>query len=59
MSQNLDLFDIDNFKTTHPLYTTKNHRGKTMEQVRQIRKFKSETGSLAPMEFFSFRAKMS
>ena len=45
MSQNLDLFD-----TTHPLYTTENHRA--------LGKFKSETGSLAPLEFVGPRAKM-
>ena len=50
MSQNLDLFDTSNFETTHPLYTTKNHRA--------LGKFKSETGSLAPLEFVGLRAKM-
>jgi len=50
MSQNLDLFDTSNFETTHPLYTTKNHR--------VLGKFKSETESLAPLEFVGLRAKM-
>ena len=50
MSQNLDMFDTSNFETTHPLYTTKNHRA--------LGKFKSETGSLAPLEFVGLRAKM-
>jgi len=50
MSQNLDLFDTSNFETTHPLYTTKNHRA--------LGKFKSETGSLVPLEFVGLRAKM-
>jgi len=50
MSQNLELFDTSNFNKTHPLYTTKNHR--------VLGKFKSETGSLAPLEFVGLRAKM-
>jgi len=50
MSQNLDLFDTSNFDKTHPLHTTKNHR--------VLGKFKSETGSLAPLEFVGLRAKM-
>jgi len=50
MSQNLDMFDTSNFETTHTLYTTKNHRA--------LGKFKSETGSLAPLEFLGLRAKM-
>jgi len=50
MSQNLDLFDTSNFETTHPLYTTKNHRA--------LGNFKSETGSLASLEFVGLRAKM-
>jgi len=50
MSQNLDLCDTSNFETTHLLYTTKNHRA--------LGKFKSETGSLASLEFVGLRAKM-
>jgi len=50
MSQKLDLFDTSNFETTHPLYTTKNHC--------VLGKFKSKTGSLAPLEFVGLRAKM-
>ena len=50
MSENIDLFDTSNFETTHPLYTTKSHR--------VLGKFKSETGSLAPLEFVGLRAKM-
>jgi len=50
MSQNLDLFDTSNFETIYPLYTTKNHR--------VLSKFKSETWSLAPLEFVGPRAKM-
>jgi len=50
MSENIKLFDTSNFDKTHPLYTKTNHR--------IVAKFKSETGSLAPLEFVGLRAKM-
>ena len=50
MGENLKLFDTSNFDKTHPLYTNTNHR--------IVGKFKSETGSLAPLEFVGLRAKM-
>ena len=50
MSENIDLFDTSNFEQTHPLYSKTNHR--------IVGKFKSETGSLPPVEFVGLRAKM-
>jgi len=50
MSENIELFDTSNFGKTHPLYTKTNHR--------IVGKFKSETGSLAPLKFVGLRAKM-
>jgi len=50
MSENLDLFDTSNFDKSHPLYTTTNHG--------IIGKFKSETGSLAPLESVGLRTRM-
>jgi len=50
MSENIDLFDTSNFEQTHSLYSKTNHR--------IVGKFKSETGSLAPLEFVGLRAKM-
>jgi len=50
MAENIQLFDTSNFELTHPLYTKTNH------QI--VGKFKSETGSLAPLEFVGLRAKM-
>jgi len=50
MSENLELFDTSNFEQTHPLYTKTNHR--------IVGKFKSETGSLTPLEFVGLKAKM-
>jgi len=50
MTENIDLFDTSNFEQTHLLYTKTNHR--------IVGKFKSETGSLAPLKFVRLRAKM-
>jgi len=50
MAENIELFDTSNFEETHPLYSKTNHR--------IVGKFKSETGSLAPLEFVELRAKM-
>jgi len=50
MAKNVELFDTSSFEQTHPLYTKTNHR--------IVGKFKSETGSLAPLEFVGLRAKM-
>ena len=50
MAENIELFDTSNFEQTHPLYTKTNHR--------IVGKFKSETGSLPPLEFVGLRAKM-
>ena len=50
MGENIELFDTSNFEQTHPLYSKTNHR--------IVGKFKSETGSLAPLEFVGLRAKM-
>jgi len=50
MTENIDLFDTSNFEQTHLLYTKTNHR--------IVGKFKSETGTLAPLEFVRLRAKM-
>jgi len=50
MAENIEFFDTSSFETTHPLYSLQNHR--------DLRKFKSETGSLAPTEFVGLRAKM-
>jgi hypothetical protein len=50
MYENLSLFDTSNFETTHPLYSSENHR--------VLGKFKSETGSLQASEFVGLRAKM-
>jgi len=50
MAENIELFDTSNFEQTHPLYWKTNHR--------IVRKFKSETGSLTPLEFVGLRAKM-
>ena len=50
MTENIDLFDTRNFEQIHLLYTKTNHR--------IVGKFKSETGSLAPLEFVGLRAKM-
>ena len=49
MGENIELFDTSNFEQTHPLYSKTNHR--------IVGKFKSETGSLAPLEFVGLRAK--
>ena len=51
MAENIELFDTSNFEQTHPLYTKTNHR--------IVGKFKSETWSLAPLEFVGLMAKMS
>jgi len=48
MAENIELFDTTNFEQTHPLYTKTNHR--------IVGKFKSETRSLAPLEFVGLRA---
>ena len=50
ISENIELFDTSNFEQTRPLYSKTNHR--------IVGKFKSETGSLAPLEFVGLRAKM-
>jgi len=50
MAENIELFDTNNFEQTRPLYSKTNHR--------IVGKFKSETGSLAPLEFVGLRAKM-
>jgi len=50
MTENIDLFDTRNFEQIHLLYTKTNHR--------IVGKFKSETGSFAPLEFVRLRAKM-
>jgi len=50
MAENIELFDTSNFEQTHPLYTKTSHR--------IVGKFKSETGSLAPLEFVGLGAKM-
>jgi len=50
MSENIELFDSSNFGKTRPLYTKTNHR--------IAGKFKSETGSLAPIKCVGLRAKM-
>ena len=50
MAKNIELFDTSNFEQTHPLYTKTNQR--------IVGKFKSETGSLPPLEFVGLRAKM-
>ena len=50
MQANLDYFDTSNFEPDHELYSHKNHR--------VLGKFKSETGSLQPVEFVGLKAKM-
>ena len=50
MQANLDYFDTSNFEPDYELYSTKNHR--------VLGKFKSETGSLQPVEFVGLKAKM-
>ena len=50
MAENIELFDTSNFEQTYPLYTKTNHR--------IVGKFKSETWSLAPLEFVGLMAKM-
>ena len=50
MAENIESFDTSNFEETHPLYSKTNHR--------IVGKFKSETGSLAPLEFVGLREKM-
>jgi len=50
MAKNIELFDTSNFEQTYPLYSKTNHR--------IVGKFKSETGSLAPLEFVGLMAKM-
>jgi len=50
MSNNLELYDTSNFDRDHAQYS------KTNRKV--LGKFKSETGSVAPVEFVGLRAKM-
>jgi len=50
MQADLDYFDTSNFEPDHELYSEKNHR--------VLGKFKSETGSLQPVEFVGLKAKM-
>jgi len=50
MGASLDHYDTSNFAQDHPQYSTMNRR--------VLGKFKSETGSVAPSEFVSLRAKM-
>ena len=49
MSENLDLFETSNFDQTQLLYTTTNRR--------KVGKFKSENGSLPPLEFVASERK--
>jgi len=46
----LDLYDTSNFDPKLPQYNDDNRR--------ELGKFKSETGSMPPREFFGLRAKM-
>jgi len=50
MQAELDYFDTSNFERDHELFSSKNHR--------VLGKFKSETGSLQPVEFVGLKAKM-
>ena len=50
MQTEIDYFDTSNFERHHKLFCNKNHR--------VLGKFKSETGSLQPVEFVCLQAKM-
>jgi hypothetical protein len=50
MRENVELYDTSNFEPDHFLYSTATNR--------VLGKFKSETGSKAPLEFVGLRAKM-
>jgi len=50
MMDSLDLYDTSNFDPKLPQYNDDNRR--------ELGKFKSETGSMPPREFFGLRAKM-
>ena len=50
MSNNLEMYDTSNFDRGHAQYSETNRK--------VLGKFKSETGSVAPMEFVGLRAKM-
>jgi len=50
MDDSLDLYDTGNFAREHPQYSESNHG--------VLGKFKSEMGSIPPVEFIGLRAKM-
>jgi len=50
MEQDLELYDTSNFDKKHSLYSVKHEKA--------LGKFKSETGSKAPLEFVGLRPKM-